>query len=102
MFREHPHGFQIAISRFRSDKICYIILPKGLKEDGVTWMSTVEDATNAGIQNVFCPDTAQHHSMAILLFNARIAIVRKQCPLIINALTSYKVAIPPKKAGWPY
>lgn len=50
MIQTRPyHGFQIAISRFRSDKICYIILPKGLKEDGMNWMEKASEEFRCNI-----------------------------------------------------
>lgn len=50
MIQTRPyHGFQIAISRFNSNKICYILLPKGLKEDGMTWMEEAAEEFRCNI-----------------------------------------------------
>lgn len=32
------HGLEFSIARFCNSRICYILLPEGLKEDGLKWM----------------------------------------------------------------
>lgn len=43
------HGLQFTIARFSSDKVCYILLPEGLKEDGISWMEKAADEFGCNI-----------------------------------------------------
>lgn len=43
------HGLNLAIAQTNSDKVCYILLPEGLKKDGLEWMEKAADQFGCSI-----------------------------------------------------
>lgn len=43
------HGFDLAIAKNSSDKVCYILLPEGLKSDGLEWMEQAAEEFGCNI-----------------------------------------------------